>query len=262
MENLTETLNSTHANIEKLIELLAYQSKQQQLIKRILQYQAEVDSNQENEPKTAPGELEKAFINAHHNFTTVLDLVCNSYHLAKEDMYNFSNSYHFQDNNKSISRDSYQEDVDDIKTFGNSYHSAKDGMQNIGDSNDDKMVGVANDFSSIPDKMVGVANQKLLQPESLGIDINRLDPIKYNAGLRVEMLKCNNDSVKNAGIILIQLYQNPKQSHKELMKLTGLSVDGMAKHIRMLKKRALVHKTGFQQYELTEKALDILRSAV
>ena len=76
------------------------------------------------------------------------------------------------------------------------------------------------------------------------------------------MLKCNNDSVKNAGIILKKLYQNPKQSHKALMKVTGLSVDGMAKHVRMLKKRELVHKTGFQQYELTEKSLDILRDGM
>ena len=52
----------------------------------------------------------------------------------------------------------------------------------------------------------------------------------------------------------MNLYAYPRNSYKELRRLTGLSEDGLTKRIMSLKKNGFIVRTAFQQYALTEKA--------
>jgi hypothetical protein len=227
-----------------------------------MQKQNESTNSISNLAETELSSDQKTFIVSQQNFSAIINVLYNSYHLSENEVNNLNNSHHILGNEVDKIFNSDDKIWKELCNLNNSSHSLGNEVHKIFNSDDDSMVGVKQVLASTIQKMVGVINNIMPQHLTKTIDIAQIDPHKYIAGLRVEMLKCSNDSVNSAAIILKQLYQNPKQSHKTFMKLTGLSVDGMAKHVRMLKKRELVHRVGFQKYELTEKSLNILRGAM
>ncbi len=67
--------------------------------------------------------------------------------------------------------------------------------------------------------------------------------------------------IKNAALILLRLHQSPRQSMKDLQKLTGLTEDGVIKRIGAMKKQGLIVRMAGRQLALTEKAKTILALA-
>lgn len=99
------------------------------------------------------------------------------------------------------------------------------------------------------------------------ISTTEIDPAKVNynevyAALRMQMPNAKRTAAKNAAFMLIHLCSKKNNTHHELCKVTSLTPRGMAKHIMMLKRRGYIVRTAYQQYELTERALMILRQAI
>src|SRR5205085_8341602 len=69
--------------------------------------------------------------------------------------------------------------------------------------------------------------------------------------LRKEMLRSNGKGLRNAATLLIQFYSEPRNTHKHLASITGMTMSGVAKQIYMLKKRQLIVRHGHQTYLLT-----------
>jgi hypothetical protein len=121
--------------------------------------------------------------------------------------------------------------------------------------------GFSNGRSEIESVPATIEN-KVHQPP-LAIDITKIKQYILWEKVKVQLpAKRSKKTIKNVSIILKALFLNNKQSHHDLMKLTGMTVDGMAKHIQMLKKNNFIHRVSFQQYHLTEKSLNILRAAM
>jgi len=136
---------------------------------------------------------------------------------------------------------------------------------NIGVSNavcpyDKNNIGVSNAVSAYDKNNIGISNVVD------GIVENKVGVSKINMGilsgeLRAVMIKCPTRGLGTAAQTLAQLYTNPKCPQKDLMKLTGLSADGIVKHIRALKKKNLITKVAFQEYILSDIAIKMVEAA-
>jgi hypothetical protein len=96
----------------------------------------------------------------------------------------------------------------------------------------------------------------------IDIDITKLNMSSFRSKIKAWIVKCSRPSAMAAAKILVELYKNPKQSHSSLIKISGFSVGGLSKHIAMLKRRGLIVRTAYQQYELTNLALQMMRDSV
>jgi hypothetical protein len=99
------------------------------------------------------------------------------------------------------------------------------------------------------------------------ISTTEIEPAKVNyhevySALRKQMPNAKRTAAKNAAVMMIHLCSKKNNTHHELCKVTGLTPRGMAKHIMMLKRRGYIVRTAYQQYELTERALVILRQTI
>jgi hypothetical protein len=127
-------------------------------------------------------------------------------------------------------------------------------VESVADGN----INGRSELESVP----ATIENKVNQPP-LAIDITKIKQYILWEKVKVQLpAKRSKKTIKNVSIILKALFLNNKQSHHDLMKLTGMTVDGMAKHIQMLKKNSFIHRVSFQQYHLTEKSLNILRAAM
>jgi DNA-binding MarR family transcriptional regulator len=84
----------------------------------------------------------------------------------------------------------------------------------------------------------------------------------FRLKIKALIVKCSRPSAVAAAKILVELYKNPKQSYSSFIKISGFSVGGLSKHIAMLKRRGLIIRTAYQQYELTNLALQMMRDSV
>ena len=92
--------------------------------------------------------------------------------------------------------------------------------------------------------------------------IKHVNIVFVKQALRSQLPARSYATLDKAAKIIMLLYEDPKQSHKTLMRLTGLSRPGMAKHIMMLKRKGLVVRTAFQTYKLTQASLFIIKNAM
>ena len=69
------------------------------------------------------------------------------------------------------------------------------------------------------------------------------------------IVRSTHQGLMNTATILIRLHDSPKQSLKNLQKLTGLSDDGIGKRIVSMKRFGLITRAAGRQLLLTEKAL-------
>ncbi|MEP6467394.1 MAG: hypothetical protein ABJB05_13885 [Parafilimonas sp.] len=121
--------------------------------------------------------------------------------------------------------------------------------------------GINNSNYSITENNKGIINAENSIPKN-NEGIKHINIALVQRGLRTEMKTRSYATIDKASRILVLLYENPTQPHKTLMHITGLSQDGMAKHIMMLKRKALVVRTAFQTYTLTQKSINIIKDAM
>ena len=123
---------------------------------------------------------------------------------------------------------------------------SNDGINNVVSADDKNKIGTNNATDGIPENKLG---------------INKIDLGMLMGELKAIMNKCSTSALGNTAKTLVQLYTNAKCSQKDLMKITGLSLDGIAKHIKALKNRNLIIKVAFQQYILSDMAMKMLEAA-
>lgn len=120
----------------------------------------------------------------------------------------------------------------------------------------------SNTEESIATKQIFYSNTKTSIPTKQIIDL-KIDAEKVNASILQTKIKnyiitCSEKTAQAAAAIIIALYKEPKQTHSNLIKLSGLSIGGLAKHIMMLKKRGFIVKTAHQQFEPTSLSLQMM----
>ena len=135
-------------------------------------------------------------------------------------------------------------------------------------------IGIEQSFEGILENKIGI-NERVYANEknNIGIDKtfdgiqeNKIGINEINIGmlmnkLKLVMNKCTANALNNTAKTLVQFYTNKKCSQKDLMKVTGLSLDGMAKHIKALKTRNLIIKVAFQEYILSDIAIKMVEAA-
>lgn len=94
------------------------------------------------------------------------------------------------------------------------------------------------------------------------IDISKISLGSLRIKIKEFIVKCSRESALAAATILVELYTNPKQSYSSLVKVSGLSIGGLSKHLSMLKRRGLIVKTAYQHLEPTQLALQMMRQSV
>ena len=141
-------------------------------------------------------------------------------------------------------------------------------------ANEKNNIGIDKTFDGIQENMIGI-NERVYAYEknNIGIDKtfdgiqeNKIGINEINIGmlmnkLKLVMNKCTANALNNTAKTLVQFYTNKKCSQKDLMKVTGLSLDGMAKHIKALKTRNLIIKVAFQEYILSDIAIKMVEAA-
>ena len=94
------------------------------------------------------------------------------------------------------------------------------------------------------------------------IDVSMVNLAKFQGRIKQIMVKCTNNSINSTSRILLELHKNPKQTHSNMIKLTGFSKGGLSKHITTLKKRGLIVRTAYQQYNLTSFTLQMMKECM
>ena len=140
------------------------------------------------------------------------------------------------------------------------YDKIKIGVNNVANDTFENNIGVNNSASAYDKNKVGISNVANGIPENK-VGVSKINTVVLASKLKAVMIKCPISGLGTAAKTLVQLYTNPKCPQKDLMKLTGLSADGIVKHIRALKKRNLIIKVGFQQYMLSDVAIKMLEAA-
>ena len=152
------------------------------------------------------------------------------------------------------------EKLQETETALYAYHKNKVGINDVMDGTSENKVGINESICAYDKNKIGTNDVMY------GISENKVGTNEINIGmlmgeLKVVMNKCSASSLSNTATTLVQLHTNKKCSQKDLMKATGLSLDGIAKHIKALKKRNLITKVGFQQYTLSDAAMKMLEAA-
>ncbi len=77
-----------------------------------------------------------------------------------------------------------------------------------------------------------------------------------------ELLEHSRNSTKlNVAKILVHIYNKRESSYMKLRKLTDLSEGGLGKLMILIRRKGLIHRTAYQQFAPTEKALQLMREA-
>ncbi len=154
--------------------------------------------------------------------------------------------------------------------IGNQESGVMNVQQHAGKTDNGVKNGFDNTFSfitgvnSTPEAVPGSVNGAENAPSSAVSIAKEEKPVRYQylCGLLHEAnTKANWDSIQNTALILIRLHESPKQSIKDLQKLTGLSEDGMVKRIMSLKKFGLVVRGKGRQLLLTSKTTELLNKS-
>ncbi|MFC4231224.1 hypothetical protein ACFOW1_04940 [Parasediminibacterium paludis] len=94
-------------------------------------------------------------------------------------------------------------------------------------------------------------------PKPLQIDMALFKHLLREAGVGI-----NSISLTSSATILWFCIQQPLHSSAKLMALTGFSEGGVSKRLIALKKLQLLHRSGYQYYTLTPKAIAIVKQAL
>ena len=148
------------------------------------------------------------------------------------------------------------------------------GTPNLSSAMPENNMGTSNVSNAMLKNNMGTPNLSNAMPEnSMGAPNVRYATLTNKVGtspinievlmneLKAVMKYCGAPSLNNTAKVLIHLYDNPKNALKELRKVTGLALDGMAKHIRAMQKRNLITKISFQQYALSSMAIEMLENS-
>ncbi len=88
-----------------------------------------------------------------------------------------------------------------------------------------------------------------------------IQEFKLRDQLRALITNASRSGLQNTVKIMICLSENPKQSLKDLQKLTGLSEDGIVKRIMSMKKFGLIVRVRGQGLLLTRKAIEMITAS-
>ncbi len=162
-----------------------------------------------------------------------------------------------------------------IPNASNTILENKIGIIDLDNAMLENKIGISSLDNAIHEKKVGITNlnnamlENKIDTPGVSYDTNtdRLGIKKINIAIMMNQLKavmktCPDRSLNNTAKVLIYLYDNPKNSLQELRKVVGLSLDGMAKHIRAMRKRNLIIKVSFQQYALTSMTIKMLENSL
>ena len=152
------------------------------------------------------------------------------------------------------------EKLQETVTLLSAYDKNKIGINNVVDGIPENKIGVSNLTSAYDKNMIGGNNVIDGIPENK-VGVSKINTVLLASNLKAVMVKCQTSGLSTAAQTLVQLYTNPKCPQKDLMKLTGLSADGIVKHIRALKKKNLITKVAYQQYTLSDVAIKMLEAA-
>ena len=147
-----------------------------------------------------------------------------------------------------------------VSKIVSAYDKIKIGVNTVADDITENNIGVNNSVSAYDKNMIGISNVADGIPENK-VGVSKINTVVLASKLKAVMIKCPISGLGTAAKTLVHIYTNPKCPQKDLMKLTGLSADGIVKHIRALKKRNLIIKVGFQQYALSDVAIKMLEAA-
>ena len=243
MQEIIKLLQDTSANINNTLLLLSTQNNHLQFLTNLLQTQFDNASKADDSASTALDDEQKKIISdiiytneSINNFTSVLEKRNSHIFLQSSVAVEFS-----KDGRKFTSV------VDTFNNYGREFSSVAATPSNSRSEN-----VFTNDISASATNQIAVE-----------IDLGRIKQYILWEKVKEKLPpKRSRKTLRNVSTILKTLYQNPKQTHHDLMRLTGMTVDGMAKHIQMLKKNKFIHRVGYQQYELTNFALEILRASM
>ena len=140
------------------------------------------------------------------------------------------------------------------------YEKSNVGINNFMDDTIENKVGINNGLYAYDKSNIGIDDVVGGIPENK-VGINKINIGMLMGELKAVMNKCSAISLNNTAKTLVQLHTNLKCSQKDLMKVTNLSLDGIAKHIKALKNRNLIIKVAFQQYILSDEAIKMLEAA-
>ncbi len=140
------------------------------------------------------------------------------------------------------------------------YEKSNVGINNFMDDTIENNVGINNGLYAYDKSNIGIDDVVGGIPENK-VGINKINIGMLMGELKAVMNKCSAISLNNTAKTLVQLHTNLKCSQKDLMKVTNLSLDGIAKHIKALKNRNLIIKVAFQQYILSDEAIKMLEAA-
>lgn len=127
-----------------------------------------------------------------------------------------------------------------------SYEEIIRGIGIVPSSNDKTNIGKGNDVKPLPEVWA-------IDDGSVRLVSKRLKEV----GLR----NVKKMGKRNISKLLLHFHNKGKGSYAELRKLTGLSEGGLAKLIMSLKKRGLIHRSAYQQFELGATAKQLLENA-
>ena len=147
-----------------------------------------------------------------------------------------------------------------VSNLTSAYDKNMIGGNNIVDGTTENKIGVSNLASAYDQNMIGGNNVIDGIPENK-VGVSKINTVLLASNLKAVMVKCQTSGLSTAAQTLVQLYTNPKCPQKDLMKVTNLSLDGIAKHIKALKNRNLIIKVAFQQYILSDEAIKMLEAA-
>ena len=124
-----------------------------------------------------------------------------------------------------------------------------------------KETGTSNEGLQSNTEEIRTSNSVIYSNAKETFDINKVNLSIFPTKLRHIMSNCNNDTIITASKVLISLHKNPHQTQRELMKVSGLSLGGLSKHIGMLRKRGLIVRVKFQHHELSSSTSQMLRDS-
>ena len=141
-----------------------------------------------------------------------------------------------------------------------------DGVANDRQFRADTADGAADDRQFRADNADGIANDRQFRADNADgaaddrqfwIDIDVLANL-----LKKEVPASKLKGLHNMCSILQLFYTKTHHTHKHIAVVAKMSESGVAKNLRMLKKRGLIVRSGFQEYSLTAKALGIINQCI
>lgn len=154
-----------------------------------------------------------------------------------------------------------------IAKNGNGNFEARNSIEEIGDGNSELSISVvenSNGKTNVwkPISETGNGKTEILAPLPVFVPLNdgnitRVYSLLKNNGFN----KVRFDAIVNAAKLLIHFHNKGGGGYPELLKLTGLSRDGLGKYLMSLKKRGLIMRDGWQKFKPTAMGTSVLQRA-